>query len=82
MLVLLYLASFFVLFCLAFALPDLVAGFRELPRGAGELSPEELEQASRITRDVLLGGRLLISFLAAGLSVGVGIWFRALPGLR
>jgi len=82
MLVVLYLAAFTLLFGLAFALPELVAGARALPPSPQELSPDELERAKRITRDALAGGRLMAAFLCSAACVGAGVWFRALPGLR
>jgi len=85
-LVVVYLALFTTLFAFAFALPDLIAGARELPGGPAELTPEEIERGSEIMREVLGGGgllnRLMASFLCAACAVGAGAWFRALPGLR
>jgi hypothetical protein len=81
-LVLLYVLAFFLLYAMLFALPDLVAGARELGPGPEELSPEEMERARRISRDALAGGKVLIAIVAALATVGLGIWRRALPGVR
>ncbi len=80
-LMLLYLFGFFMLFALLFALPDLLAGVQELPPGGDELTPEELDRAREIARGALRG-RVPLALGAAVVATGLGIWTRALPGLR
>jgi hypothetical protein len=81
-LTLVYLVFFFFLFGLIIALPDLLAGARELGPGPEELAPEELERAREITRGALAGGRLLIALGLAVIVTGLGSYARLLPGLR
>ncbi len=80
-LVLLYVAGFFVLFCLLLALPDLIAGARTLPAGQGDLTPEERALAEQIVRGAL-AGRIHWALAAAIVVVGMGAWTGRLPGLR
>ena len=80
-LMMLYLMGFFVLFALIFALPDLVAGARELPPGGEELTPEELEKASEIARNALRG-RIPLAIGAAVVATGLAVWAKVLPGFR
>jgi len=81
-LTLVYLLGFFLLYAMAFALPDLIAGAGELGPGPGELSPEEEARARDIARTALGGGRLLIAVGASILTVGFALWRRVLPGVR
>ncbi len=80
-LVLLYVAGFFLLFCLLLALPDLIEGAQRLPPGSGELTPEDRAQAERIVRTALRG-RIHWALAASIMVVGVGAWTGRLPGLR
>ena len=77
-----YVAAFTMLFGLAFALPDLVRGALALPPGPAELSEQELARAREIARGALDGGRMLIALAGAVVAVGLGVFARALPGLR
>jgi hypothetical protein len=79
---LLYLAFFFLLFGMLFALPDLLAGARQLGPGPEELTPEELAQARDAARGALAGGRLLVALGLAVIATGLGGFARVLPGLR
>jgi hypothetical protein len=81
-LTLVYLFGFFLLYAMAFALPDLIAGAQELGPGPGELTPEEEERAREVARNALSGGRLLIAVGASVLTVGFALWRRVLPGVR
>jgi hypothetical protein len=78
---LLYVVGFFVLFSLILALPDLVEGVRQLPPGPGELSDEELAQASEITKQALSGGKVFAALAASVIAVGLGAYREVLPGL-
>jgi hypothetical protein len=77
----LYFAGFIVLFGVLFAAPDLVAGFRELPPGQGELTPAELARAREVAR-ASLAGRVPLIVGCALVTLGFAIWRGALPGLR
>ena len=79
---LLYLAFFFLLFGMLFALPDLLEGARALGPGPEELTPEELEQARDTAREALRGGRLMVALGLAVIVTGLGSYARVLPGLR
>jgi hypothetical protein len=81
-LVLFYVAGFFLLFAMLFALPDLLAGARALGPGPEELTPEEMAQAQEIARQALGGGKVLIALVASLATVGLGIWRNVLPGVR
>lgn len=81
-LTLVYVAFFFVLFGLIFALPDLLEGVRDLGPGPRELTPEELDQAREIARHALRGGRLLVALALAVIATGLGAYARVLPGLK
>jgi hypothetical protein len=81
-LVLFYVAGFFLLYAMLFALPELVAGARSLGPGPEELTPDEMAQAREIARQAVGGGKLLIALVAALATVGIGIWRNALPGVR
>jgi hypothetical protein len=81
-LVLFYVAGFFLLYAMLFALPDLLAGARALGPGPDELTPEEMERAQQIARQALGGGKVLIALAASVATVGLGIWRNALPGVR
>ncbi len=79
---LLYLAFFFLFFGMIFALPDLLAGARDLGPGPEELTPEELDRARETGRQALRGGRLLVALALAAIATGLGSYARVLPGLR
>jgi hypothetical protein len=81
-LLLLYVAVFFLLYEMLFALPDLLAGARALGPGPDELTPEEMARAQEIARQSLSGGKVLLGLVASLATVGLGIWRRALPGMR
>lgn len=81
-LLLLYVAGFFFFYAMLFALPELVAGYRALPQNTAPLTPEELERAKQISQQALSGGKVLLAVLAALATAGLGIWRRALPGVR
>jgi hypothetical protein len=75
----LYLAFFFFLFGMLLAVPDLM----EVIQHAGTLPEAELRARSeQITQRSLGGGRIYLALAAAAVSVGLGAWQRALPGLR
>jgi hypothetical protein len=81
-LLVLYVAGFFFFYAMLFALPELLGGLGELEPGSGPLTTEQQEQAKQISREALGGGRVLISLLAAIVTTALGIWRRALPGVR
>jgi len=80
--VLLYVAAFFLLYALLLALPDLIAGARELGPGPEELTPEEMARAQEVGRQAMAGGKVLIALVASLATVGLGIWRDVLPGVR
>jgi hypothetical protein len=80
--VLLYVAVFFLIYAMLFALPDLLAGARALGPGPDELTAEELARAQETARRALTGGKVLIALVASLSTVGLGIWRGALPGVR
>jgi hypothetical protein len=80
-LLLLYFFAFFVFFCLLLALPALLEGLRSLPPGNGPLTEEEKALAADIARRAL-EGRLVYALIATTVALGIGLWTRALPGLR
>lgn len=80
-LLILYFGIIFSACCLLLALPDLLQGARALPPGSGELTPQELEEAKRITREALRG-RLHLAFVAALLVTALAAYRQWLPGLR
>jgi len=75
-----YVAAFVIVYGLLFALPDLMAGARELPPGQAELTPEDLARAREIARDALRG-RLLYAVAAALATFGLLVWRGWLPGV-
>jgi len=77
---LLYTFGFFLLYALLLALPALLEGARQLGPGS-RATPEDLERASAIAQHAL-EGRLPLALAAALLSVGLGVWRGALPGLH
>ena len=77
-----YVAGFFLLYAMLFALPDLVAGARELGPGPEELTPEEMARAKQIGREAMAGGKVLIALVASLVTVGLGVWRNVLPGVR
>ena len=81
-LMIVYLAAFFVLYGLLFALPDLLQAAAELPPGPEELTPEELEQARGVAAQALSGGKIQLALMASVVTVGLAAWQQALPGLR
>jgi hypothetical protein len=81
-LTLLYLAFFFFLFGILLALPELLAGARDLGPGPEELTTEELDRARETAREALRGGRLLVALALAVIATGLGAFARVLPGLR
>ena len=81
-LTLLYLAFFFFLFGMVFALPGLLEGALDLAPGPEELTPEELARARDTAREALQGGRLLVALALAVIATGLGAYARVLPGLR
>ena len=81
-LTLVYLAFFFFLFGMIFALPDLLEATRDLGPGPEELTPEELARARETARDALHGGRLMVALALAVIATGLGAYARVLPGLR
>ena len=78
-LVLVYVAGFFLLYAMLFALPDLLP----LLGAEGQaLPPEELQaRAEQVAREAMQG-KVLIALVAALATVGVGVWRNALPGVR
>jgi hypothetical protein len=74
-----YLIGFYVLYALLLALPDLVSLMAEAGSAPG---PELQERATRATHRALGGGRLYGVLLAAAVTMALGLWRRALPGLR
>jgi hypothetical protein len=75
----LYLAFFFFFYGFLLALPDLM----DLIRQADTIPQAELQERSeQITRGSLGGGRVYLALAAAAVTVGLGAWQRALPGLR
>jgi hypothetical protein len=81
-LTILYLAFFFFLFGLLFALPELLQEARDLGPGPDELTPEELARARDTVREALKGGRLFVALGLAVIATGLGSYARLLPGLR
>jgi hypothetical protein len=73
-------AAFVIVYGLLFALPDLLAGARELPPGSGELTPEELARARDIARNALQG-RVFYALAAALATFGLLVWRGWLPGV-
>ncbi|HTF33628.1 MAG TPA: hypothetical protein VK714_08000 [Myxococcota bacterium] len=71
-----YFAGFFFLFCLLIVAPALVQVARE-----GEPS-EEMQQRAQSAAHDAIQGRLPLAFIAALVVTGIGVYARALPGLR
>ena len=80
-LLVLYFAAFFVFFCFLLALPDLLAAARALPAGEGPLTDAEREAGARVAAEALRG-KLPLALLATATALGLGVWSRALPGVR
>jgi hypothetical protein len=80
-LLLFYFFALVVLYGLLFALPALVDAYRSLPPGTGDLTPEELATA-RETARTALSGRVYYAVAAAAVTLGLGLWRNAIPGLR
>jgi hypothetical protein len=75
----LYLGFFFFLYGLLLAVPDLM----DVIRQADSLPEAELRQRSeQVTQRSLGGGRVYLALASAAVTVGLGAWQRALPGLR
>ena len=72
---------FFVFFSFVFMLPDLIAAARELPPGPAELTDAERARAAEVGRRAL-APYFLYALGAALLATGLGLWRKALPGLR
>jgi len=72
----LYLSAFVMLYCLAIAVPAMLAVLREVPPG-----PEQQAAAHEAVR-AAVAPRLLVALAAAVLTTGLGAWTRILPGLR
>jgi ABC-type Fe3+ transport system permease subunit len=71
-----YFAGFFLLFCLLIVAPALV-------RAAGQGEPsEEMEARAQSAAHDAIQGRLPIAFLGALVATGLGVYARALPGMR
>jgi hypothetical protein len=79
MLTLLYLAGFFVLYALLLVAPELLPLLGSEGRS---LPPEELRERARQVSQQAMQGKVLIALAAALVTVGVGAWRRALPGMR
>ena len=79
---LLYVAGFFFFYAMLLALPDLIGELRQLEPSSSPLTPEELERAKQVSHQALSGGKVLVALLAALATVGLGLWRRALPGVR
>jgi len=73
----LYLAGFFFLYALLIVLPEMLGVLESTPPG-----PEQQELAEAAAREALDGADLLLAFLAAAATVGVGAYYQVLPGLR
>jgi len=71
-----YFAGFFLLFCLLIVAPTLVRVARE-----GEPSEEMQARAQSAAHDAIQG-KLPLAFLGALVATGIGVYARALPGLR
>ncbi len=76
MLTLLYLLGFFVLYSFALVLPELLDVLGEVPPG-----PEQEEIAKQVARQAARP-RLLPAFVLALLTIGVGGYYKLLPGFR
>lgn len=74
-LTLLYIAAIFLLYCMLFALPELIHVLRTTPPG-----PEQQELAREAAREAVRP-RVLFAFLAAVGTVAAGAYTRRLPGL-
>lgn len=77
----LYFFGLFVFFALLLALPALLDAFRSLPASDGPLTTEERKLAADAAREALRG-RVPYAAIAAVLTLALGVWTRALPGLR
>ena len=75
-LTILYLAGFFLLYCVALAAPVLLEVARSVPPG-----PEQ-QAASFDAARAAMGPRLPIALAAAVATTALGIVARVLPGLR
>ncbi|MCZ6464331.1 MAG: hypothetical protein O7A09_08320 [Proteobacteria bacterium] len=75
-LVILYLFVFFMATSLLLILPDLMDVLAEVPTG-----PEQQRVAEERAR-AAMSGRLLPAFFLAVVGVGLGTYYRVLPGLR
>jgi hypothetical protein len=75
-LALLYLGGFFLLFCMLLILPELRSVLDRVPPG-----PEQQRVAEQVAREAVKP-RLLPALLLALAAVGIGSYWRLLPGLR
>jgi hypothetical protein len=75
-LTLLYFAGFFLLFCVLIVAPALVHVARE-----GAPSDQLQARAQSAAHDAIQG-RLPLAFVGALVATGLGVYARALPGLR
>ncbi|HME73894.1 MAG TPA: hypothetical protein VKM54_29140 [Myxococcota bacterium] len=71
-----YFAGFFLLFCLLIVAPALVQVARE-----GEPSEQMQVRAQSAAHDAIQG-RLPLALIGALVLTGIGVYARALPGLR
>jgi len=80
-LLLLYFFGVFLAFSLLLALPALLDALRTLPPGEGPLTDAERAVAADAAREALRG-RVPYAVIATVVVLGIGVWTRALPGLR
>jgi hypothetical protein len=78
-LLMLYLFAFIFAFCFALAAPVVYEYFEIGSSGAD--GPQERAAMAEAMRQALRG-RLWLAVVGATLALGIGIWTRALPGLR
>ena len=71
-----YFAGFFLLFCLLIVAPALVQVARQ-----GAPSEEMQARAQSAAHDAIQG-RLPLAFIGALVATGLGVYARALPGMR
>jgi hypothetical protein len=81
-LTLLYLAFFFLVFGMIFALPDLLELVRTIEPGPEGYTPDQRDAARDTAREALRGGRLYVALGLAVIATGLGSYARVLPGLR
>jgi hypothetical protein len=76
-----YFFGVFLAFSLLLALPALLEALRTLPPGEGPLTDAERAVAAEAAREALRG-RVSYAVIATVVVLGIGVWMRALPGLR